>query len=243
MWTDWTRVYVDAPFPRLIIRFEDILFHAEKVIKIVSECVGIPLLSNATYRYCLGRSKDRFKTSTFMEAMVKNSKTAGLSHNSIPKFKSVDCQRNCGGLYIFPRRRDPRLSVSIALASLVFRRKSEHGGAFVLCGIRVVRTAASGCLSLVESNSSTEAAPSAVGGCGGGRSTARRGTENRAPTSRGRTMFGLCTGAWSGFKKTNNHTNTTVIGARHHCSNQYTLDWMTGMTEEQEDECKFDETE
>lgn len=41
LWNDWYMDYIAVDsFPRLIIRFEDLLFHLEEVIKEVCECVG-----------------------------------------------------------------------------------------------------------------------------------------------------------------------------------------------------------
>jgi len=55
MWSDWYRSYIDAEFPRLIIRFEDTLFHAEKIMEIISKCVGAPM--EIQYQYHTAKSK------------------------------------------------------------------------------------------------------------------------------------------------------------------------------------------
>lgn len=39
MWTEFYKEYRDAAFPRLIIRFEDLLFHREHVMAKIVECV------------------------------------------------------------------------------------------------------------------------------------------------------------------------------------------------------------
>jgi hypothetical protein len=41
MWTEWHRQYLNADFPRLLIRFEDFLFHREHVMAKIHECAGI----------------------------------------------------------------------------------------------------------------------------------------------------------------------------------------------------------
>lgn len=40
LWNKWYQDYVDADFPRLMIRFEDLLFHAEEVVTKVCNCGG-----------------------------------------------------------------------------------------------------------------------------------------------------------------------------------------------------------
>ena len=40
VWTSWYQEYLHADFPRLIIRFEDLLFHTEAVLEEIKECVG-----------------------------------------------------------------------------------------------------------------------------------------------------------------------------------------------------------
>lgn len=44
MWTEWHKQYVDADYPRIMIRFEDTLVHAEELMHIISECSGAPML-------------------------------------------------------------------------------------------------------------------------------------------------------------------------------------------------------
>jgi hypothetical protein len=41
VWNDWYGGYLDvSPYPRLIVRYEDLLFHAEQVIQEVCSCAG-----------------------------------------------------------------------------------------------------------------------------------------------------------------------------------------------------------
>lgn len=39
-WNDWYNDYIKAPFPRLIVRFEDVIFHPKEVTKLACECAG-----------------------------------------------------------------------------------------------------------------------------------------------------------------------------------------------------------
>lgn len=40
VWTDWYGQYFHADYPRLIVRFEDLLFHGKEMINTVCSCVG-----------------------------------------------------------------------------------------------------------------------------------------------------------------------------------------------------------
>lgn len=40
VWNQWYREYYEADFPRLMIRFEDLLFHTKTVMNEIRECVG-----------------------------------------------------------------------------------------------------------------------------------------------------------------------------------------------------------
>lgn len=46
MWSTWYSEYHAANFPRLMVRFEDILLHPKEVVEQVRECVGAVWLSN-----------------------------------------------------------------------------------------------------------------------------------------------------------------------------------------------------
>lgn len=39
-WNDWYKAYVQASFPRLIVRFEDVVFHPKLITQTVCECAG-----------------------------------------------------------------------------------------------------------------------------------------------------------------------------------------------------------
>jgi hypothetical protein len=55
LWSDWNRLYFDADFPRLMVRFEDNIFHGEAVMQKIKECVGIE--SNESFKYLVGSAK------------------------------------------------------------------------------------------------------------------------------------------------------------------------------------------
>ena len=49
LWNDWYRGYFDADSPRIIIRFEDTLFHGKEVMRQVCECGGAQQPSQLSY--------------------------------------------------------------------------------------------------------------------------------------------------------------------------------------------------
>jgi hypothetical protein len=40
LWNDWYNEYMVGDFPRIVVRMEDLVFHAEQVIQQVCTCVG-----------------------------------------------------------------------------------------------------------------------------------------------------------------------------------------------------------
>jgi len=66
-WSQWNNQYMNADFPRLIIRFEDTLFHAETIVEAISECVGQPV--KKPYKYFLDPAKNHGHSRDFVTAM------------------------------------------------------------------------------------------------------------------------------------------------------------------------------
>ena len=46
LWSEWNRAYYDADFPRLMVRYEDLLWRAEATTTKVCDCVGGTMLPN-----------------------------------------------------------------------------------------------------------------------------------------------------------------------------------------------------
>lgn len=69
MWTDWYREWVETSIPSLVIRFEDTLFHAEKVMQAVMECIGEPMPK--PFLYQLDAAKSHGASADFLTAMAK----------------------------------------------------------------------------------------------------------------------------------------------------------------------------
>ena len=40
LWSDWYGQYFNADYPRLIVRFEDMLFNAKEMVNTICECAG-----------------------------------------------------------------------------------------------------------------------------------------------------------------------------------------------------------
>lgn len=73
-WNDWYNDYVHAPFPRLIVRFEDAIFHPKLLTKIACECAG-GRLNKGRFRYEVesakrGKAHGTEKTS-YVDALIK----------------------------------------------------------------------------------------------------------------------------------------------------------------------------
>ena len=57
LWSEWNRLYFDADFPRLMIRFEDTLYHAEQVMHQIKQCIGMDVPSNQVFHYQVDKAK------------------------------------------------------------------------------------------------------------------------------------------------------------------------------------------
>jgi hypothetical protein len=76
MWTTWNQQFIQADYPRLFIRFEDNLFHAEKVMEKIAECIG-QTPKTQPYQYTLERAKNHGRSSNFLAALGKYGKATG----------------------------------------------------------------------------------------------------------------------------------------------------------------------
>lgn len=55
-WNEWYTAYAQAPFPRVLVRFEDLIFHARAVTTAVCECAG-GTLENRPFQFITGSAK------------------------------------------------------------------------------------------------------------------------------------------------------------------------------------------
>ena len=89
-WGQWYKEYLEADYPRLIVRFEDIQFHARELIETICQCVGaVPRESDHLFRYVVDSAKwgkaHHHKTN-MITAMVKY----GTDKNRFNGFKESD---------------------------------------------------------------------------------------------------------------------------------------------------------
>lgn len=74
-WGQWYKEYLEADYPRLIVRFEDIHFHAREVVETICQCVGaVPREDDSLFRYVVSAAKwgaAHKSKSNMISAMVK----------------------------------------------------------------------------------------------------------------------------------------------------------------------------
>jgi len=75
MWSQWYRQYLDADYPRILVRLEDMLFRPDKTMKAINECVGITIPHE--YQYYLYKSKIHGDSADFVQALGKYGKEKG----------------------------------------------------------------------------------------------------------------------------------------------------------------------
>lgn len=69
LWSEWNSLYYHADYPRLMIRFEDTLFHAERVMHLITECAGIE--TDEPFKYHIDSSKHLKSSADFVTALGK----------------------------------------------------------------------------------------------------------------------------------------------------------------------------
>lgn len=77
LWNDWHRPYWENKlgYPRLMIRYEDMLLHAPKIVEKISQCSGIPVKKNHRFEYQKSTAKDHGSNTTFLTAIMRTSDT------------------------------------------------------------------------------------------------------------------------------------------------------------------------
>lgn len=75
-WTQWYKEYLEADYPRLIVRFEDLQFNVKEMINLVCECAGaVPRDRNGEFTYVVDSGKwgpgHRRKQTNLISAMIK----------------------------------------------------------------------------------------------------------------------------------------------------------------------------
>jgi hypothetical protein len=67
LWSTFYREYFNAEYPRLIIRFEDTLFHGADVVKAIAHCAGLP--PPKKYDFVVDPAKTHGRSSGYVTAM------------------------------------------------------------------------------------------------------------------------------------------------------------------------------
>jgi len=74
-WTEWYREYLSADYPRLIVRFEDLQFHAKEMVDLVCQCAGAVSKNDGDFTYIVDSGKwgagHQGKQTNLISAMIK----------------------------------------------------------------------------------------------------------------------------------------------------------------------------
>jgi hypothetical protein len=81
-WNDWYESYLGVDFPRLVIRFEDTLFHGKQVMDLVCQCGGAQqAASHFTYLVDEAKWNHKHAQNNMLSAMMKYGTDAGRYRN------------------------------------------------------------------------------------------------------------------------------------------------------------------
>ena len=74
-WNDWYGEYVNARFSRIMVRYEDLIFHTQEVTETVCVCAG-GIMFQPTFKYVLGTAKKGTRAhgtvrTGFIDALIK----------------------------------------------------------------------------------------------------------------------------------------------------------------------------
>ncbi len=91
LWNEWYNDWIDAEFPRLIIRFEDLVFHTESVVTQVCKCAG-GNLKNDRFKYTTGSAKGNKGVHKGGNGLVKSVQKYGSVANRVRSFQDKDLE-------------------------------------------------------------------------------------------------------------------------------------------------------
>jgi hypothetical protein len=90
-WNDWYNEYAKATFPRVIVRFEDLIFHAKEVTTAVCECAGGEM-KKQDFMYIVDSAKKGLgahgklsQRTSFIEAIIRYGKDTGRLSGMTPE--------------------------------------------------------------------------------------------------------------------------------------------------------------
>ncbi len=85
LYSDYYRQYLEADYPRLIVRFEDMLLQPRRVLAQVAECVGTTVAKQ--WKYQTESSKGHGSHTTFAAAITKTGdaqrRVAGMTEEDL----------------------------------------------------------------------------------------------------------------------------------------------------------------
>lgn len=102
LWSDWYGQYFNADYPRLIVRFEDLLFNVKEMVQTVCECVGGVPRQEGNFAYVVdsgkfgkGHPEKGAKHTNMIGAMAKYGtdklRYVGMTHEDLTKaYESLD---------------------------------------------------------------------------------------------------------------------------------------------------------
>jgi len=57
LWNDFYRAYLEVPWPRLLVRIEDLIYHPEETTEIVCKCAGGAMREDGKFVYIVNSAK------------------------------------------------------------------------------------------------------------------------------------------------------------------------------------------
>ena len=70
LWSDWNNDYLHADYPRLLVRFEDVMYRLQDVVAAVRDCIAMEP-SNATFVYQTSSSKKHGDPAGVLDSLKK----------------------------------------------------------------------------------------------------------------------------------------------------------------------------
>lgn len=92
-WNDWYREYMNVHFSRIMVRYEDLLFHTRNVTEQVCKCAGGTIFTGDDFKFIVGTAKKGAsahgsKRTGFVDALIKY----GKPDKRAAKFADLDLE-------------------------------------------------------------------------------------------------------------------------------------------------------
>jgi hypothetical protein len=71
MWTQFNQQYYNATYPRLMVRYEDVMTHPEQIVGTIRDCIGLKKPSTDPFQYVLETAKKHGKPSDYFQSLQK----------------------------------------------------------------------------------------------------------------------------------------------------------------------------